>query len=284
MSEELTLSDVGQGAPSQRVDPPAATTTDWTASLDPEIKNHIVSKGLTDTKMLAQSYVGLEKLMSGGPNSYLKIPDKLAETPEGKEAWGKIYDRLGRPQKPEEYGIKVPEGQDATFANDFAKTFHDLGLSKKQVDAITAKWNASAEGVQATQTAQAEKLKADMLTELKTKWGGAFDQNVQIAKKAAEAFPELLNEQTYQELEKVMGPAKVVQLFHAFMSKTMPNSKFESGEQQGFSNGVLSPDQASAELAKLGKDVDFMRRWTSGDIDASAKMDRLIKMKAGFSQ
>lgn len=284
MSDETTLNDsLPTGTPTPA---PAATQpapTDWMAGFDEADRAHFTNKGYKGPKDLAMAYKSLETHI-GAPELTLKLPTKPMDTPEGKAAWEEVFNKLGRPSKPEEYGIKAPEGQDPAFLNKFVNKFHELGLSRKQAEAITAEWNATAEATQKAQTAKIETDKKTAEAELKTKWGNAYEQNMQIAKKAVSAFPELLSEQTFQGLEQALGTAKTVELLHAFMSKTLPNQKFESGDSTGFGDTVLSPEQASKEISKLMKDGEFVKRFMSKDVDAVAKLDKLNKMAIAFSQ
>lgn len=141
----------------------------------------------TEPKALVSSYQQLEKLISAkgiippGPNA----------TPEEKSAF---YKALGRPDKPEDYGIKRPEKigdkpfpkelWDDAGATSFAKWAHEKGWSKQQVaDAIefqsarTLQEHAGFDAFTAQERQQAEaKLKAD--------WGPKYAENLALANRA----------------------------------------------------------------------------------------------------
>ena len=70
------------------------------------------------------------------------------------EDWGKVYNKLGRPEKPEDYGLKLEETADAALkeqASALSKIFHDNGLSKKQAAKLL-------EGVQTISKSQLDKM------------------------------------------------------------------------------------------------------------------------------
>lgn len=287
MSNEVTT-DAGSNSPTTTAGtgtPPAQSAAapqvnDWMSGFDPQVKDYLTTKGLTDPKLVAQSYVHLEKLMGGGPKSFLKLPTK----PDDKEALGTIWNQLGRPEKPEEYMVQVPEGHDKVLAESFAKKAHELGLSRKQVEGIVAFNNLNFETTQKVQDAALGKAKTEAEATLKAKWGAAYDQNMNIAKKALGVEELGLSEEKFVALEQALGTAGTIEFLHTVMSKTMQDQKFETGSNgAGFGGSILSPQQAQEEISKLGKDKDFMRRWMSGDVEASSRMDGLNKMAIGLA-
>ncbi len=282
MSEPVVTPPAADPAAPVVTPAPAAAPQDWTAGFDDAGKAFLKTKGWTEPKHLFDSYRTLESFRGLPEDRLVSLPDKPSDTPEGKAAWNKVYDKLGRPAKPEEYGIATPEGADPTFGAEFAKTFHELGLSKRQVEAITGKWNAT---VESTTKAQADKIAADyakMETDLKAKWGNAYQQNVDVAKSVQKFFPQL-DEKKYAALEKELGAAQTVEMFYELMSKTGQAKKFETGQQSGF-GAVLSPGEAQAAIQSLYKDSDFVNRYMKGDADAVAKIKRLNEQAVSFSQ
>lgn len=143
----------------------------------------------TDPKALVGSYQSLEKLISAkgiippGPNA----------TPEQK---AEFFKALGRPDKPEDYGIsKAPEKLgdkpfpkelwDQERATGFSKVAHDIGLTKAQAEALAAfdmtTGQARFEKFNAMQT----KAISDAEGALKTEWGPKYAENLALAQKAA---------------------------------------------------------------------------------------------------
>lgn len=266
---------------------PTATTTatqaqDWFAGFSDADRAFVKNKSWADPSQMLMSYKTLESHL-GAPESLVKLPTRPYDTPEGKEAWGKVYDRLGRPEKPEGYEMNVPEGQDKTFATEYSKLFHELGLSKSQAKGIVEKWNAQVESIKAAEATRIKQENEAADKALKEKWGAAFEQNKAIAAKAPEVFKEILTEDTLKALESTLGVAKTWELFHTVMSKTMPNKTFQTGDNPGF-NRVLTPGEAMAERTRLMKDTEFSRRYFSGDVDAIDKLNRLNEQIVASSQ
>lgn len=142
----------------------------------------------TDPKALVGSYLSLEKMISAkgiippGPNA----------TAEEKSAFFKA---LGRPDKPEDYGLKMPEKigdkafpkelWNAEQAAGFAKVAHGLGLTAQQTQALVefdaARGLSAHEGSAAAQ----QQAQATAQQALKDEWKGEYAANLALAKKAA---------------------------------------------------------------------------------------------------
>lgn len=133
-------------------------------------------------------------------NAYRNAEQKLgaAITPPKDDApeeeWGKFYDKLGRPEKPEAYDFKRPEGLPAElpYSDELASTsknwMHDAGLNPKQAQSIHDKFAGfMADQQKAVLTAQAaavETTHADLTKE----WGpldsDGFKQKLALADRA----------------------------------------------------------------------------------------------------
>ncbi len=144
----------------------------------------------TSPKALAKSYGDLEKLISAkgiikpGPNA----------TPEEKASF---FKELGRPEKPEDYGIKMPDKVgDQPYPKEFwnpklaegaAKVFHAAGLTKEQADMVTALHNEITMGAKSDFESKMAQQRTENMAALKAAWPGAeYDTNLALAKKAAE--------------------------------------------------------------------------------------------------
>jgi hypothetical protein len=143
----------------------------------------------TSPEALLKSYTSLERML--GNQNKVAIPGPNA-TPEERAAFFKA---IGRPEKPEEYGVKMPEKLgDKPFpkelwneerANGFTKLAHELGLTKEQA-AKLAEFDLS-NGVKSYEsvTAAQQKAIADATAALKAEWGADYAKNLELAQKAA---------------------------------------------------------------------------------------------------
>lgn len=118
----------------------------------------------------------------------LTLPGKDA-TPE---QWSEFYGKIGRPEKAEEYGLTVREGEDPAFVGEVAGVMHKYGLTKEQAvglqkDLMTKADAHLAAVEQQKQAALDAKNQAEQ-TELKTELGERYDAQMELGKRAVRQF------------------------------------------------------------------------------------------------
>lgn len=237
---------------------------------DTELRGYIETKGFKEAQDLALSYKNLEKLVGVPADQVLRMP-KEGDT----EGWNKLHERLGRPAKPEDYELAVPEGDSGEYAKFIATAMHELGITKKQAQALAAKQNEFL-GTQTAKEAEAYQatIKAQDTT-LRSKWGQAYDKNLQVAKGA---FAELgITTEAVNALEKAMGFAGVMEFFHGLGAKIGEDKFVSAAGATGF-NGVMSPAAAKARIQAIAKDPVLSVKYANGDAALKAEMDNLHRM------
>ena len=254
---------------------PAAPAAPFYSSFqDSELKGYIESKGFKETQDLALSYKNLEKLVGVPADQLLKLPKD-----DDKSSWDKVYDRLGRPGNPEDYGINGPEGDDGTYAKYISSVMHELGITKKQAQTLAAKQNEFINQQTSLQKEQYQNTIKEQEGALRTKWGQAYDKNVQIAKGS---FAELgISTETVDALEKAIGYSGVMEFFHNIGSK-IGEHKFVSAEGTEGLGGAMSPDAAKAEIDTIKRDPELSRKYANGDSTIRARMDKLQRYAANM--
>lgn len=272
MTDQNTPAPENNPAPNTPATP--AAPAPWFGGFDADLKGYIETKGFpADEKglsALANSYRNLEKHFGVPADQLLKLPKE-----DDKEGWAKVHERLGRPAKPEEYELPVPEGDNGEYAKFISAAMHELGITKKQAQALAAKQN---EFVGQLTTKQAEAYQAQIKeqdTELRGKWGQAYDKNVQVAKGA---FAELgVDVATVDAMEKAMGFAKTMEFFYGLGAK-IGEDKFASSNGNPAFNGVMSPAAAQARIDAIKADPELSQKYIRGDAAVKAEMDRLHRM------
>jgi hypothetical protein len=205
------------------------------------------------------SYRNLEKL-TGDLNSVVKIP----KSGDAKE-WEPIYDKLGRPKTPNDYTVKLPEGDKGELATAFKPIFHKAGLSQNQVNVISEAWNAHVKGLQEAQTQQQTTRNAEELAALKTAWKDSYDENLEVVNRAAEALG--LEEKDLDVFKSGLGPKRTLELLHKIGSKVA----IEDGKPAGFKsqggNGFkgMSAESAKAALEELRASREHAQMFDSPD-------------------
>jgi hypothetical protein len=279
MSEAAPAAPVDQGttaaapatatAAAPAAAPAAPAAGNWFDGFNDDLKGYTQNKGWRDPAATVESYRNLEKLVGVPQDQIIKLPGGDAPP----EAWNDIWNRLGRPSDPKEYGFQAPEGQDPAFSEWMGKTFHDAGVPKSMAEKIAA---AYAEFGQQVGTQQQEARQAQLATEaagLKTKWGAAHDQNIGIARQAAQGLG--LDGATIDALEAGMGFTKVMELFHTLGTR-MGEGGFVGGDR-GQQSGVLTPEAAQQRIQALRKDTEFLNKYAAGDEKARREFEQLHK-------
>lgn len=214
-----------------------------------------------------ESYVGADKAGRG-----VIIPKD-----DDPEAWGQVYDKLGRPGKPEEYGLPVPEGDPGEFAKQAASWFHEAGLTKRQADALAGKWNEYA-GAQQGEAAKAEEARQAALAEewtqaetaLRTEWGEQYDNNLNMARAAAQKLG--VDPDALEKMQGVMGQAALMRHFHSVAQLYREGELAPGGQNK---SGAMTPAQARAEIKALQQDRTFYEKLKAGDVEAQKRWTQL---------
>lgn len=129
----------GQSQPAENGS--AAGSKSWLDGLSEGNRKLAETKGWNTPESLDKaftSYAELEKLQG----SSLRVPGQDAP----KEEWDKFHARLGRPEKPEAYEFKRPEGlpENVPYSDELATQakgwFHEAGLPPRQAQSLHDKW------------------------------------------------------------------------------------------------------------------------------------------------
>jgi hypothetical protein len=145
-----------------------------------ELRNDKSFEPIKDFTGLMTSFRDGQKMIGGS----VRIPKEDAK-PEEIEAF---YNKLGRPEKSDGYKYSLPYPEyiawDQDRIKDFVANAHKSGFTPKQVQtALDWYGKTVAEDYQAKKTA----FESATAT-LKTEWGGAFDRNLALAKRARDLY------------------------------------------------------------------------------------------------
>jgi hypothetical protein len=276
MTDTSASSTTPSPAPETTTTPAAApASAPWYNGFAPDLKGYIETKGFPGDEKgvaaLADSYRNLEKHFGVPAEQLLKLPKDETD----KAAWDKIHERLGRPAKPEEYELALPNGDNGEYAKFISTAMHELGLTKKQAQALALKQN---EFITAQESKDAEAYQATIKTQdagLRATWGQAYDKNMQIAKGA---FAELgVTTEVVDAMEEKMGYSKVMETFHRVGLKIGEDKFVTANGANGF-NGAMSPAAAQARIDAIRTDPALANRYVNGDAALRAEMDNLHRM------
>lgn len=250
----------------------APAAGEWYAGISDEgLRGYVQTKGFKDPAALAGAYQNLEKLVGVPQDRLLKLPDK----PDAPE-WDGVWNKLGRPDKPEGYELKF-DGDDALVKR-MSAAMHKAGIPKSAAAALNEEWNGYVtELIQQNETAQKERDAAE-LTALKGKWGAKYDENVELGRRAGREFG--LSEQEFQSISASLGSGKTLELFQRIGSKLGEAAPFNPGG--GGSSGFgMTAEGAKAKIQALTQDQAWTAKYLAGDVSAREEMTRLQQIAAG---
>lgn len=256
---------------------PAAGATPWYGTVKPETKGVVEMKGWNNFDAAVESYVNLEKLARAPADRLLQLPAQIATDADEatQKAHGaemrKVYERLGMPAKPEDYGLKAGDN-DGAFTKAAAGWFHELGLSTKQAQALQAKYDTySNEQIALAKQAYEATITGESET-LKSQWGAAYEKNRAIAGGAMKLLG--LDEKSVNALEQALGWSATMTLLHNVGLK-IGEDKFIGGDSA--LKQSMSPDEARARKAALMNDKAWVQRYSAGGVREAEELKRLIE-------
>lgn len=245
----------------------------WYAGIeDAELRGYVENKGWDNPGLAVQNARELEKLL-GVKEQLVKLPD-----PDDADGWNTVYDRLGRPQTPDEYGLDKLDGSDPEFAKTAAQWMYENGLSKSQAEKIAAQWNGYAAQILEQQNQEAAARAAQEMDALKKEWGTNFEALMAQGRAAVNAFG--IAAEDVAAIENTLGTTKMMKLFQS-IGAGLGEDKFVKSEERGGGFHPVSPDAARAKIADLTADRGFMEKYMAGDKAAVEKMSMYHKMLNG---
>ena len=230
----------------------ASAIQEWFSSLpqdlqaDPTIQQH--SKN--DLPTFAKSFVENKKMVGNS----IRIPGKDAKP----EDWGKVYDQLGYPSKPEEYEIPdpdssmIPEGYEFKKDDALMKSFTAFAASKRLPKDVTKELVNLFYGIQFNQVKSA--MEADTVAAAETKktlqstWktNEEYEAGLETASKMVSSFAPKEGANGVFEAIKALSPqhrASLVLTLHK-MANSMNEGAFMNSEQQ---TGTIESEMANLE-------------------------------------
>lgn len=240
---------------------PSQVKYDWAAlKLDADLQAVVDHHGFTDPAMVVKSFANAEKLMGLPPDRIVKMPTDKS-TPE---EWNEYYTRLGRPAKPEDYKLPVPEGDSGEFAKTAQNWMHEAGIPAGMATKVATKWNEYVAGqMKAAKTAQ-ETRNSTEGAELKTEWAADYDKNFELVDKAAHAFG--MTKVQLDALRSAMGVKAAMKFMREIGAKVGTEGDFVDPDKGGGGfGGNKTQQQAQAELTALIKDPAHQQMFNSKD-------------------
>lgn len=244
----------------------------WYQEFPDEVRGLVETKGWKSPVDAIQSYTNLEKFLGADKAGRgLVLPKEDA----GADEWGQVYDRLGRPQSPEDYKLPLPENANPEFAQEAAGKFHELGLTAKQAQELTEWFNGKSEGALSQQDNELAENAEQQMSELQQEWGKEFDANIESGRRAARQFG--VGEEMLTKMENALGTKDMLKFF-ANVGKGVGEDAFVEGGGSG--KFGMSPEAARVQINRLKADPEWTAKYLAGNADAKSELEKL--MRAGY--
>lgn len=195
----------------------------------------------------AEKLIGLDKI---------PMPKDDLDT----EGWNRVYSRLGRPESPDKYDLKLPDNVDKPFVDHMLKAMHEAGASQKLVQSAL-KAQLEFETQRSEEFAKQRELQvAEDWKTLKSEWGNGYDTQVEHARRAIRENG--VDTDTLNKIEEAIGPKAMLKLFAGYGSKFAEDTTAMSDGTGNF--GKLTPQQAKYKISQLLADKEWVRKYTQG--------------------
>ena len=236
------------------------------SQMPPGLREEPSLKTFDSVDKLAKSYVNAVKMIGGNPDNMVAIPD------EG-EKWDDFYNKIGRPEKANDYQFGDENGE----LDGFREFAHDTGLTQDQASNILKLYGDIQEEQEESQQNGLEELRTNTTMELQKEWGKNFDGKMDYAKRAFAQFasPEL------SQLMDESGMGNHPEMLRVFakVGELMGEDSLVVGT--GLGSSQLSPEQAQQEIQALYSDKEFSKSYRDNKDPAHktamSKMERLFK-------
>lgn len=241
------------------------------ATLDPETQGYFKNRGLEGKTLLevavetSKAHREAEKFVGAPKDLLVRLPKEATD----EAGWKAVWQRLGAPQKPEEYDLSAVK--DEALAAALRNAFHSEALPKDKAAAIARDVVKFMDGKTTDDLADKTAKLAVEKDALAKSWGPNMEANKFIARQAALKLnlgPDLID-----NLEKAAGYEKTMQAL-LVLGQKLGEDKFVANPNSQ-TPGVMTREQAMARKAELRNDPDFVKRFNANDNKAVREMDAL---------
>ena len=225
------------------------STTGWLSQSSGDSADFIRTKGWDNLDAVIRSYQNLESMLGSDRAGRTIV---LPRDADDAEAYAEIYDRLGRPERPDGYELdRNGAPVDEEVLDWYRSIAYEAGLSSRQASALLHAWGKMASSRIDALDRQTRMDREGAAEALREKWGSRFDGKMAAAGRAARRF----GGEQLPALEQALGHAPVRELL-ARIGEALGEDALPAGEgRAGFG---LSPEEARSSYDQRKRDPAFI--------------------------
>ena len=207
-----------------------------------EYKGEKSLSNFKDMNDFVKSYLSAQKIVGADK---IPVPNKFATD----EDWKAVFNKLGAPEKPEDYKYSFKEGElDKDLVASFNVEAHRLGLLPQQAESLIKYYNDFAEGnfIQAEEKATETRLNTE--NELKKEFGPQYAKRLDQAKRLASSTlgNEFLENTFLQDGSRLGDNLNVVKAFSNLAEKLSEDEVIK-----GDSSAYMTANEIEKEITSL---------------------------------
>ena len=280
------MTDTPQPAPAPAPAPtppappaPAGGEKPWFDGITGDHLGYIQNRGL-DKKPLNEAILATIDAHRNAEQKLGVPADQLVRLPKDindKATADALWNKLGRPEKPEGYNFKDVQGVDDDFRTWAAPVAHKLGLTGDQAVGFTKELAARVAAVNAEEAARVKAENTVQEADLKRNWGSAYEGNLFVAQKAFEKLgftPEMV-----VAMQTQVGFKQVMETFLNIGQKIGEDKYVQA--PAGGAPGRYTQEQAKAWLVEKKGDTEWGKRLIAGDSEVVREWNDMSRIAVG---
>jgi hypothetical protein len=275
--EEQPLAAAGGAAPPAAPNTggsPVVFPTNWKDALAPEYRDAGFMKNIADIPSLVKSYASAQTMIGADK---IAIPGANATGDD----WKQVFQKLGVPEKAEDYKVdldKTWDGKvDKDFLDKFKATAHGANILPSQAKTM-AEWFAK-ENETAFKSMQAEMQQSVQagLDALQKEWGAAYNDKIAATKAVMKVYGD--EEDVKYIRESGLGKDARFIKFLNKLSSTISEDKIRG--EGGSGGSMLSPQEAQKQIDAIKGDVKgpYWNKLDPKHVETKEKVNQLYAMR-----
>lgn len=233
-----------------------------------EYKGEKSLSNFKDMSDFVKSYLSAQKIVGADK---IPVPNKFAT----EEDWKAVFNKLGAPEKPEDYKYNFKEGEvDQELLSTFNQQAHKLGLLPKQAESLIKFYNDLNEGssVQAEEKAAQTRLHTE--NELKKEFGPQYVKRLDQAKRLASSTlgNDFLENTLLADGSRLGDNLNVVKAFSDLAEKLS-----EDEVVKGDSSSYMTANEIEKEIASLTEEGSPY--WTKTHPNHQKAVQEVLKLR-----